>query len=97
MQNLFALLRSLHQLPDAATVPAGGSSHDAAAAAVAAAGEAVGALRLHVWQLLQQQAASYDGSGGAAETDAHLQVGGCALVVIDADVNWRHLSLLQLL
>lgn len=72
VQNLFALLRSLHHQPDAAAISCS-SGPEVAAAAAAAVGQAVDALRLLVWQLLQQKAASYDGSGSAAETEAHLQ------------------------
>ena len=71
VQNLFALLRSLHQQPEPA---AGGDAANAQAAAATAAQAALDALRLQVWQQLQQRAAAYDGSGGAAETEAHLQV-----------------------
>lgn len=67
VQNLFGLLRSLHQRPEGASAAA------EAAAAAAATAEALGSLRLLVWRLLQQQAAAYDGTGGAAATEAHLQ------------------------
>lgn len=81
VQNLFALLRSLHQQPAVVGTEQGADAErDAtAAAAEAAAAEALGTLRLLVWQALQSKAATYDGSGGAAETEAHLQVGGRVL------------------
>lgn len=76
VQDLYALLRSLHDLPNmpSSDRPALGSPE--AAAATAAAAEAVGTLRTLVWQRLQQHAAEFDGSGGAAATEAHLQVCG---------------------
>ncbi|KAL4457607.1 hypothetical protein ABPG75_012472 [Micractinium tetrahymenae] len=75
VQNLFALLRSLHHLPETSSSPAlDKPSAVAEAAAADAAAEAVGTLRVRVWQQLQQHAAQYDGSGGAAATEAHLQV-----------------------
>jgi hypothetical protein len=85
VQNLFALLRSLHlQQPGGsdeplARSPAAARPDAAEAAAAAAAGdECVAALRLLVWEQLQQEAAAYDGSGGAAASEAHVQACCCA-------------------
>lgn len=93
VQNLFGLLRSLHQQAEP-EAPAGDAAGDAqqAAAAAGASAAALDALRQQVWQHLQRKAAAYDGTGGAAETDAHLQASAqptallrmlwhCALVV----------------
>jgi hypothetical protein len=80
VQNLFALLRSLHTSEPASggTSPdrSEGISLDSSSSSVAAAveAEALAVLRLLVWQQLQQQAAAYDGSGGAAASEAHVQV-----------------------
>ena len=80
VQNLFALLRSLHQQPAVASPSSAsdpnGAAEEAEAPAAAAVAAAVDALRLLVWQQLQRTAAAYDGSGGAAETEAHLQASG---------------------
>ncbi len=75
VQNLFGLLRALHQQPEPAAVPedAADNAQQAAAAAADASAVALDALRQQVWQQLQRKAAAYDGTGGAAETDAHLQ------------------------
>ncbi|PRW56208.1 MAG2-interacting 2 [Chlorella sorokiniana] len=77
VQNLFGLLRSLHQQPEPAAPPieaAADAQQAAAAAAAEASAAALDALRQQVWQQLQRKAAAYDGTGGAAETEAHLQV-----------------------
>ena len=75
VQNLFGLLRSLHQQPEPAAAPseAGGEAEQAAALPADVLSAALDALRQQVWQQLQRKAAAYDGSGGAAETEAHLQ------------------------
>lgn len=80
VQNLFGLLRSLHQQPEPAAAPteAAGEAEQAAALPADVLSAALDALKQQVWQQLQRKAATYDGSGGAAETEAHLQASGHA-------------------